>query len=599
MKKTMRAILLAAAALISMVGLPAIPQDAPAVSETELKVRKILAGMPEKSRNVLFQAVKSEFEGEEPSTFPDRETALNSIRASELLEYEAYLASDKCGGRGTLDAAISESANYIAAKFKEAGLKPGGKGDSYLQKFDMGRRTMMEPTHILLKSSADPKGSTIGRLEMRKLGFSAFEFSASDKCTGGVVFVGYGITATDLDYDDYAGIDVKGKIVVVLRHEPRETDPQSAFSGAELTKDAFLVNKAKTAEEHGAAGMLLVTDPNNHKSTLPFSTASLLPKDIPAELKKVARKECGVDPGEEEDPAQSMQSRGEMYRASSETSGIPCAHISVAAADEILRPAGKGGVALLQKQIDDAMKPASFEVPGRFVEVCVTVQKGPQEAANVVGYAEGSDEKLKKEVIVIGAHYDHMGRSGKTVFYGADDNASGTAVMMELAEAFGKLAQRPKRTVLFVAFTGEELGLIGASQYASNPVLPIEDTVCMINLDMISRNKDDETDILYSKSGSELRKALEDADAKVPQKLNFKDNRVSGSSDHYPFYEKKVPVAFVHSGMHGDYHKASDTLDKMLPQKMRWEGRLIFDVICTLGDADKRPTFSDQSDKKK
>jgi aminopeptidase YwaD len=377
---------------------------------------------------------------------------------------------------------------------------------------------------------------------------------------------------------------VKGKIVLVMRHEPGERDPKSVFAGMENTKHSFLISKAIAAQSHGAAGMLLVTDPNNHKSHVPFSEASMIPKEILPAVKEALRKKAT-----DADAERALQAMGEMYEAS-ETIGIPCAHVSLGAAEELLEPSERD-IRDVQKNIDTTMKPDSFEVKDRFAGICVTVKKGSKQSSNVVGYVEGSDENLKKEVIVIGGHYDHVGRTGKSIFYGADDNASGTAVVMEVAEAFGKLAVRPKRSVLFIAFSGEEKGFLGSMFYLGHPVFPVDKTVCMINLDMVGRGKADEIYVMNAKTSPQLAKALEEADARVPEKLSLIDGWVAPGSDHFPFYERSVPVAFFNCGMNPDMHSPGDTVDKIVPGKMRWVGRLVFDAVWTLADDAKRPEF--------
>ena len=375
---------------------------------------------------------------------------------------------------------------------------------------------------------------------------------------GSVVFAGYGITAPEYSYDDYAGLDVKGKVVLVLRHEPQESDPKSVFEGKTLTQHAQFAAKATNAKLHGAAGVILVTDRANHPGAAD-------------ELEKF-----GVTAG----PTDAR---------------IPFVQVTEARVDKWFADAGKS-LDKIQGDIDKDLKPQSFAFPDTIrVEANLDVERAVKTVHNVDAFLPGE----RDEYVIIGAHYDHLGLGGQyslapsqtgTVHPGADDNASGTAGVMELARYFAK-QPRQKRGILFLNFAGEEQGLLGSAYYADHPLLPLAKAVAMINLDMIGRMRDNRLYIGGAASGTTLKETLEKLIPASGLKVDYSGGPSEGSSDHTSFTAHQVPALFFFSGLHSDYHKPSDTWDKIDAPAAAKLLAMVAEVATALRDAAERPAF--------
>lgn len=441
------------------------------------------------------------------------------------LQHVKYLASDELKGRGTGEKGLEKAADYIAKQFKAAGLKPAG-GNGYFQWFDVTVRAEMGSGNKL-SYKLDSKTESLKRGE----DFLPFNFSSTAKAGDcPVVFVGYGITAKEYNYDDYAGVDVKDKCVLMLRYEPQEFDDKSVFSGKSYTEHAQLPKKAFNARTHGARAVILV----NNMAVRPSEGDRL--------------EKFGTTNG----PA---------------NSGIAFVQMKYEVAEKWVKAAGKD-LKETVTAIDKDLTARSFALPDTLrVDVESEVRNVSRRVRNVVGYLPGETE----EYVVIGAHYDHLGlgdqhslapsQIGKT-HYGADDNASGTAGVIELAKHFGS-GPKQKRGILFIAFAGEELGLLGSSFYVNKPLIPIERAAAMINMDMIGRVQNGKVYVGGTGTGSTLQKMVDEAAKQVDLKLDVAEKSGYGSSDHTSFTTKQVPVLFFFSGLHSDYHKPSDTWDKI------------------------------------
>jgi Zn-dependent M28 family amino/carboxypeptidase len=245
----------------------------------------------------------------------------------------------------------------------------------------------------------------------------------------------------------------------------------------------------------------------------------------------------------------------------------------------------------IHQKIDETIDPQSFDIPGKTItmETALDAEKFPTQ--NVVGFWEGSDPILKNEIVVIGAHYDHVGVANDSIYNGADDNASGTAGVMEVAEAFTKCKTRPRRSILFMTFAGEEKGLFGSRYYTDDPIFPIENVIAMLNMDMISRNDTNEVAIIGSKTSPSLKTINEKCDESIGMKLDYDNDRFFLQSDHYSFYRKNIPVLFYFSKDTPDLHKPSDDPDKIIPEKMARIGRLVFSTAWTVANQTERPDF--------
>jgi aminopeptidase YwaD len=476
----------------------------------------------------------------------------DDIRPQRYKETVRVLASDEMRGRGTGSPELERAARYLATQFEKIGIPPAD-GKSYYQRFPVTTNATMGPKNLL--SWTD--GTARHTLQL-KADFVPFNFSGNADIQAPAVFAGYGITAPEYNYDDYAGIDVKDKIVVLLRHEPQEFDEKSVFSGKAYTRHADKEAKAVNARFHGARAVLYVNDVMNHTD--------------PDDLDPFTRV---VGPG---------------------FTAIPFVQMKLQAAQTLV---GTAGVDLKQwvSEVDKDLKPRPAALPASVqVSLSTDVEREQKEVPNLCAYLRGTTD----EYIVIGAHFDHLGMgeygsmapslAGKEIHHGADDNASGTAGVLELAHYF-KDQPQPKRGILFLAFSGEELGLLGSSWYVNHPILPLDKAVAMINMDMIGRIRDHKVFVGGSGTGSTFQQLLRGEEGKTDLKLDLSEQGGYGSSDHMSFTTKQVPVLFFFSGLHGDYHKPSDTWDKIDAAAAADLLRLVASIAGDLAGAPERPQF--------
>ncbi|MBI2688360.1 MAG: M28 family peptidase [Acidobacteria bacterium] len=445
----------------------------------------------------------------------------HSIDAEHYLHYVKVLASEKMRGRGTGSKELEAAAELIGKEFKAAGLHP--VNGSYFQRFPVTTQAKLGDANRLVLSVDGRKDSLTFERD-----FVPLNFSSAGDVTGEAVFVGYGITAPEYNYDDYADIDVKDKIVVFFRREPQESDDKSPFAGRVYTRHAQFDSKATNAKLHGAKGAIILSDI--------LSSGS-------GDLEKFAR------------------------NAGPANAGIPFVMMKAESVERMFEKAGKN-VREIYRDIDKDLKPRSFAFPtGIQISMKADVERVVKTVRNVAGYLPGETD----EHVVVGAHYDHLGMGeqfsmapgmvGKP-HLGADDNASGTAGVIELAR-WMTAQPKPKRGVLFMTFAGEELGLLGSSYYVNHPLLPIEKAVAMINMDMIGRVKDGRVFVGGSGTGANFDELLKQIPPPEGLQFDMSETAGYGSSDHTSFTTKQVPVLFFFSGLHGDYHKPSDTWDKI------------------------------------
>ena len=448
-----------------------------------------------------------------PATAPDR-----------LKVHARYLASDELAGRGVGTPGITLARDYIAREFARYGLRPGGDDGSYLQAFNVATGVKVtQPSSLSLNGDAP--------LELN-VAWTPLGLSASGKAEGELVFAGYGITAKEYGYDDYEGIDAKNKIVIVLRYEPPPKDDKSPFRKVpQFSSYATLRAKANNARDHGASAMILVD----------------LQHDGP-------------------DQRELMSTRRSFSRGAK---SILAVQVRRHVVERWLN--GRGvSLAALKEKIDRAERPASMALADAKIALAVTLDETREQAENVVGYIAGSDPRLKNEHIVIGAHYDHIGfghygtRDSSTegeIHHGADDNASGTAVLLRVAEQLAGSDSRPGRAVVFVAFSAEELGLHGSRHYTSQPTLALGSAKAMINLDMVGRLREERVTVFGTRSAKELSAIITEEARKLG--LEIRESDGIGRSDNMSFYNKKVPALHFFTGMHADYHRPGDTWDKL------------------------------------
>ncbi len=441
---------------------------------------------------------------------------------ANLEKHAKYLASEQLTGRGVDTPGIKLARDYIAAEFAKHGLKPAGDNGSYFQGFDVAVGvTVKEPSSLKLTTETPLALSE----QWVPLGLSA-----SNKVESELVFAGYGITAKDYGYDDYSGVDVKGKIVLVLRYEPPPKNAHSPFKKyPEYSAHSGLRIKASNARDHGAIGMIMVDMNRPSENQELLSTSSSLWRGgrslVAAQVKRDV-----------------MESR------------LASLGISLGA---------------LKKRIDSAEKPASMPLAGLSAALQVTLEEVRGRAENVVAALPGGDSSLGQENIVIGAHYDHLGlghfgardtSAAGSIHFGADDNASGTAVLLDLARRLVRLPVKPARSVVFVAFSAEELGLHGSRHFVDQAG-STSSTKAMINLDMVGRLRGNRLTVFGTRSGHNFSRIVATAAGQLG--LNISESDDVGRSDHLSFYNRKIPVLHFFTGTHEDYHRASDTWEKL------------------------------------
>lgn len=473
-----------------------------------------------------------------------------------------YLASDQLGGRRTGTAGADAAAQYISKEFKRLGLKPAARSapataNGYGQEFpyiagvELGKSNRLSAA----ASSGKPAELTPGD-EWMPLGFSANLRSANLAA----VFVKHGITAKELNHDDYAGLDLNGKIAVARLGTPDGDNPHGQFARYDGARW-----KAIAAKDHGAVALILLSS----EKVFTDDKYSLMSYDNAGEA------------------------------------GLPVLVLSQAAWNKLVPSADPAAAA----------EPQGLAKLSWTLQVDVKRNNAP--ARNVVGVLEGSDAQLKNEVIVLGAHYDHLGNGGEgslaprsgEIHHGADDNASGVAGLLELARTFAAHRKEMRRTIVFIAFSGEEEGLIGSNYYVNNPLVPLAQTVAMINMDMIGRMKDGKLTVggvgsspdfnsLVSSANivKELVKKGEGGAQNEYVASNLFNLALSedgyGPSDHSSFYSKQIPVLFFFTNSHEDYHKPSDTAEKI-----NYEGesniiRFVETVVRQIDANQTRPAYS-------
>src|SRR5450755_1004702 len=473
------------------------------------------------------------------------------MSSTEYLGYIKYLASPEMRGRLTGSPELDRAAGYIRDQFRALNLKPLS-GDSYYQDFEVTTSARLGGKNQASYSEGHQKTALKYQQD-----FVPLNLSSEGKISGSVVFAGYGITAPEYKYDDYAGIDVKDKIVLLLRHEPQEFDDKSVFDGKVYTQHSQIFAKAANAKMHGAKAVLMVNDIAAHTG----DTDTL--------------DKFGATAG----PA---------------NAGIEFVQVK---ADVVNKWLSLGGKSLegIETAIDRDLQPQSFALPETLrLDLAIDIRREVKTVHNVGAYLAGETN----EYVIIGAHYDHLGLGEQfsmapslagTVHPGADDNASGTAGVIELAHWFSGQPKH-KRGILFLTFAGEELGLLGSSFFVNHPVLPLDKDVAMINMDMIGRMRDGKVFIGGVGTGSTLRQLLEQVAPKYGLHIDYSEAGY-GSSDHTSFTTKQVPVLFFFSGLHADYHKPSDTWDKIDAPDAAKLLQLVAEVGEDLRDAPDRPLF--------
>lgn len=481
----------------------------------------------------------------------------NDITKEEIYEHIKYLASDKLEGRfpGTQGDVLARQ--YISKEFAKYGLVP--KGDSaYIQRFDMNNGVKMGKANVTKFYTKE------GTIDLTAKDFIPLGLSATGTAKGELVFAGYGIHSPNLNYSDFKDmngnmVNVEGKVIVIMNYTPTTTNLQNdKFSSFEKLR-----TKIASFKELNPAGVIIITPPIN-------STSSN--EDILMEV--------GFD-------------------YVTQNAGLPVINMKRAIIETFLTQRGYD-LRKIQGDINDNIRPNCFVLKGIEAEFDVDLEKDIAKTGNVIGYLEGSDPVLKNEVIVVGGHFDHLGYGGpnsmyrgmeKLIHHGADDNASGTAGVLEVAQKIASDKGKLKRSILFLCFTGEEEGLIGSSYFVKSEEFKKYNIVAMINMDMVGRLKDDKLILNGTGTSPYWVPEFEALNKTYNFKASYSPDGF-GPSDHSSFYGKDLPVLMFFTDLHSDYHKPSDTYDKINAEGEAKVLKLVYDMTMDLDTRAAKPEFT-------
>ncbi len=473
------------------------------------------------------------------------------IMSFEILAHIKYLASDNLNGRLPGTPGSKLAIDYISKHWEAQGVEPAGtKGYkqpfSFINSVSLGKRNMLRIRNsrkqYIVQKDFIPLGS-----------------SGNGSINEDVVFIGYGLDINDsLSWRDYADIDVRGKWVLLLLDGPDGDSPHSPYG-----RHKTLYNKIIVARDHGAGGILFMNR---------FQT-------------------------EDENNLRTLQ-----YRQSSSTVGLPVIQITHSLADEMLIKHGQS-IAELRSKLDEQLTPLSFTVDCK-VSANVNLKFGKEIATNMIGFIEGNDPVLKNEYIIVGAHFDHLGLGGRRsgslnpdtliIHNGADDNASGTAGILELSYKFMSNRHLLKRSVLVICFDAEEKGLLGSKYYVKNPARNISNTAMMVNMDMVGRLNDSPVVLGGVGSSGNFVNIIEDASNSHTLEIETNMGGMDfGRSDHASFYRENIPVLFFFTGAHEDYHKPTDDWDKIDYKGEKKILDFIYDLIIDVSQIEKKPAFAE------
>ncbi len=484
------------------------------------------------------------------------ETSDSQTRLADDLK---YLSADALAGRDVGSEGIAAAGEFVAGEFAKAGLEVNAFDGSPFQNFSIPGPAQLgspENNRLSVTGTADPIELTLGE------NYTPVTLGNSGAFSGPIVFAGYGITAPDLNYDDYASVDVAGKVVIVLRKEPKQNDPASKFDGQRSSQFAFFSSKELNAVLHQASALLIVND------SLTAAT-------------------------EGQDRLPDINAAG----SAATDAQLPTFYITRAVVDQLLSSSGQKSLAELEGAIDENESPQSLELPSIQASGETRIEKSQIAVRNVVGFLPGAGS-LADEYVVIGAHYDHVGMGGAgslapgtiEIHNGADDNASGTVTLLEVARELSQRTAESRRGVVFIAFTGEERGLLGSKHYARNPRWPIEKTVAMLNMDMVGRLQSDTLTVYGTGTAAEFDELITRQAAAVSLALD-KQPAGFGPSDHASFYELDIPVFHFFTGLHNDYHRPSDDFEKVNISGLSQIARLVANVATEVATSVARPTL--------
>jgi len=523
------------------------------------------------------------------AAFSQQAPGMDELDASALRADLFFLASDEMRGRLVASAENDLATAFIRSRFQRLGLRPA-HGHSFYQPFEIINGTLGSDNEITLVNAT---GAT-SRAQMRQ-GFFPLAFSASGSVESEVVFSGFGISAPKLSHDDFRDGAVRGKIALVLDHEPGENEPESVFDGLVTSEYSRNLRKALYAQRAGAIGILFVSDVHNHGAGASFQ--GLANRSWPEPGRRIPRYLLG-------DWAEQVR--------------IPALQISPALADDILRASGRS-LSELSPLAEVSGGAAPVVVSSLRVKLTADVRRNVVTSRNVIAAIDGADPELADEWVIVSAHMDHDGADGNRIWNGADDDGSGTVALLAIAAAYAAAAEegiRPKRSVLFASWNAEEAGLLGAWAFAESPSMPRDRIVAVLNMDMIGRNEEvpkgggrrfrglspqtaasnaNAVNILGHSYSGDLTDAVREAnrDSELTLKMGYDNNpsNLLRRSDQWPFLQKAVPSLFFHTGLHPDYHTEFDVPERIEYEKLERIARLVHQLSWDLANQSERPGF--------
>ncbi|MBW3598360.1 MAG: M20/M25/M40 family metallo-hydrolase [Planctomycetes bacterium] len=544
----------------------------------------------------------------------------SSAASSErLLGAVEYLASDELEGRGIGTDGLDKAAEYIAEQFRSFGLQTELFDGTPFQKFTVSASPELGPKEQNRLALDGPGGDAPDVPEL-KLGenFNTLAVGGSARFEAPLVFAGYGITAPEHDYDDYHGLDVKGKVAVILRKEPRQSKGAEEFNGEHPSQHALFATKIENAAKHGAAAIVFVNDHHELVNKLAVERQAWL--KATQELAELTKKfsEAGDTSDEafrkhreEVDKlletinahAKNLDAPADALLAFEQAGDdakhddLPVFFVKRSVIEPIIRSSLGASLAEIEAKIDEDLQPRSAPLEGWTASGEANVVRRKVEIKNVIAVLEG-EGPLADETVVVGAHYDHLGMGGagslapwtRDVHNGADDNASGTAALLEVAHRLASRDTPLPRRVVFMAFTGEERGLLGSAHYVKNPKFPLEDMVAMINMDMVGRLDDDKLVVHGTGTAENFDELVERLNREHGFQIIKKESGY-GPSDHTSFYAKGAPVLHLFTGTHRDYHRPSDDTHKINVEGMRRVSDFVKDIVVEIASAPERPKY--------
>lgn len=513
----------------------------------------------------------------------------DSIGQAALEADVRAVAHDSTRGRLVGTPEVERTADFVRRRFASLGLDPAGDDGTYGQRFDLMWFRLGEGNRLTVSGAGEARAPGAG--------WYPLNFSASTSATAEVVFAGFGIEEPRLEWDDYRGADISGKIVLVLQREPGVDDPASPFDGLVTAAASRDWRKALAAQRRGAAGILFVRDVHNRDDVDVWEEAAA--DYWPDEPRRI-----------------------EIFRLPEwiERITIPGAVISAQLAESLVAESGRTLEAWAEAAEAAPNGLGVQELPGGRVSLTAAVERQRTPARNIMAMVRGADPELRDQAVIVIGHHDMNGVDGDTIYNGADDNASGTAGLLAIAEAYARAAEegeRPRRSVVFISSDAEERGpSLGAWHYTLHPTFPLTNTVAVLNIDMIGRNEEVPEDggsrfrglepqsaesnansinVIGSSRSPELAAAVEAANERTGVTLRFRyDNHpinLLRRSDQWPFIQNGVPALFFNTGLHPDYHTGEDLPDRLNYEKMTRIVRMVHRASWDLANADDRPAL--------